>query len=202
MTSEKYIHQTWKHLTAGVKGLTPLPSESGGGCKKDEAKPMVPVSFSALTLLDGWQEGHLACKKNKCSAAVEMGDHARAKWAEKWGGAAVPRSVGGAGSHLTQPFFKWSPKNCNLFRKVLFWENVMLLQRRVWVSDCFSGPAHTDHPGWRVVKWVVVVFWSEWRKKTDWIARLGSSGERTLNGGRDGTVQCKLAVWVYQWICP
>jgi len=31
--------------------------------------------------------------KNKSSAVAEMGDRARAKWAEKWG-AAVPLSVG------------------------------------------------------------------------------------------------------------
>ena len=34
---------------------------------------------------------------NKSSAVAEMGDRARAKWAKKWG-AAVPLSVGGAGS--------------------------------------------------------------------------------------------------------
>jgi len=34
----------------------------------------------------------------KSSAVAEMGDRARAKWAEKWGGAAVPISVGRAGS--------------------------------------------------------------------------------------------------------
>jgi len=32
------------------------------------------------------------------SAVAEMGDHDRAKWSEKWGGAAVPLSVGGVGS--------------------------------------------------------------------------------------------------------
>jgi len=32
--------------------------------------------------------------ENKGSAAAEMGDRARAKWAEKWGGVAVPLSVG------------------------------------------------------------------------------------------------------------
>jgi len=31
---------------------------------------------------------------NKSLAVVEMGDRARAKWAEKWAGAAVPLSVG------------------------------------------------------------------------------------------------------------
>ena len=35
---------------------------------------------------------------SKCSAAAEMGGRARAKWAEKWVGAAVLPSVEGAGS--------------------------------------------------------------------------------------------------------
>jgi len=30
----------------------------------------------------------------KCSAAAEMGDRARAKWAEKWGGGFCAPSVG------------------------------------------------------------------------------------------------------------
>jgi len=34
---------------------------------------------------------------NKISAVAEMGDRAKAKWAEKWG-AAMPLSLGGAGS--------------------------------------------------------------------------------------------------------
>ena len=36
-------------------------------------------------------------RNNKSSAVAEIGDHARRKWAEKWG-AAVSLSVGGAGS--------------------------------------------------------------------------------------------------------
>jgi len=128
-----------------------------------------------------------------------------------WDGWPCQSKVGlKSGGGCCAPFHqgRWVPSNTTVFQmvaqklllnqKVLFWDNVMLLQRSVCVSECL----YTDHPGWRVVKWVVVLFWSKWRKKTDWIARLGSSGERTLNGGRGGTVQCKLAVWVYQWICP
>ena len=39
---------------------------------------------------------------SKSAAVAEMGDRARAKRAEKWGGAAVPLSVGQLGPHLTQ----------------------------------------------------------------------------------------------------
>jgi len=39
---------------------------------------------------------------NKSSAVAETDDRARAKWAEKWGWAAVPLSVGELGPHLTQ----------------------------------------------------------------------------------------------------
>jgi len=39
------------------------------------------------------------------SAVAEMGDHGTAKWAEKWG-AAVPLSVGGAGS-LSNTMSPW-----------------------------------------------------------------------------------------------
>ena len=38
-----------------------------------------------------WTEHSLV---NKSSAVAEMGDRARAEWAEKWEGAAVPLSVG------------------------------------------------------------------------------------------------------------
>jgi len=38
----------------------------------------------------------------KSSAVAEMGDPARAKWAENWGGASVSLSVGKLGPHLTQ----------------------------------------------------------------------------------------------------
>jgi len=41
---------------------------------------------------------HGALKHHKSSAVAEMGgDRAKAKWAEKWGGAAVPLSVGELG---------------------------------------------------------------------------------------------------------
>jgi len=43
----------------------------------------------------------LLCE-NKRSTVAEMGDRARAKWAEKWPGAAVPLSVGKLGPYLTQ----------------------------------------------------------------------------------------------------
>ena len=36
--------------------------------------------------------------QNKSSAVAEMGDRARAKWAEKWEGAGVPLSDAEAGS--------------------------------------------------------------------------------------------------------
>jgi len=40
----------------------------------------------------------------KSSAVAEMGERARARWADKWGGAVVPLSVGARklGPHLTQ----------------------------------------------------------------------------------------------------
>jgi len=49
------------------------------------------VSKSVYVCADMW---------NKSSAVAEMGDRARAKWAEKWR-AAMPLSMGGAGPHLT-----------------------------------------------------------------------------------------------------
>jgi len=39
---------------------------------------------------------------NESSEVAEMGDRARAKWAEKWGRSAVPLSVRELGPHLTQ----------------------------------------------------------------------------------------------------
>ena len=47
---------------ASIKEATFVCQESGGGWRKDEVRPLIGVlwvSFSALTLLVGWQDGHL-----------------------------------------------------------------------------------------------------------------------------------------------
>jgi len=60
-------------------------------------QPHAGLLLNFLGLCANYSIKDLRTLRNKSSAVAEMGDCARAKWAEK-GGAAVPLSVGGAGS--------------------------------------------------------------------------------------------------------
>jgi len=80
------------------RGLAPAAQrifhrDSPGGAAELYTRGRSLLSSTALL-----RTAYFVCKS---SAVAEIGDRARAKWAEKCGGAAVPLSVGELGPHLT-----------------------------------------------------------------------------------------------------